>query len=99
MTMSLPRTLSFWAAAAAIAAFASGAACDRGPRCDDVAAHMVELANAEIEGDEVTDPEARDRLSSACASAPWPEEIRRCLLAAADQEAATACMRDLADEP
>ena len=81
-----------------ITALALGA-CDRGPSCEQTAERMVELANAEAEGDEVTDPEARGRLRAACETDGWSAATRRCLLAAADQAAATACMRDRADEP
>jgi hypothetical protein len=81
------------AVAFALVAVASG--CDRGPSCAETAEHMVALANAEVEVDEeVTDPEARERLRLACEDARWSAETRRCLLAAGDQEAATACMRE-----
>jgi hypothetical protein len=83
------------AVAFALVALASG--CDRGPSCAETAEHMVTLANAEVEvevDEEVTDPEARERLRLACEGARWSAETRRCLLAAGDQEAATACMRE-----
>lgn len=78
---------------------ALAAGCDRGPSCEDAAERMVALANEPVGDDEATKPEARERLASACESEPWPPEIRRCLIAASDQEEATACMRDLGATP
>lgn len=60
---------------------------------------MVELANASAAGadEEVTKPEAPAHLEQTCEAEEWPAEIRRCLLEASDQDAATACMRDLGE--
>jgi hypothetical protein len=82
-------------AAVAFAALGAASGCDRGPSCAETAEHMVKLANAEVELDEeVTDPEARQRLRLACEDSRWSAETRRCLASASDQEAATACMRE-----
>ena len=94
----IPLALAALACAASLAA----AGCDPGPSCRDAAEQMVAIANQPVageDGDEATKPEARDRLERACEADGWPAVIRSCLVAASDQEAATACMRDLAAGP
>jgi hypothetical protein len=95
---SLLRMIPLVAAYAALAG-----ACDRGPSCEEAAAGMLEIANDGVEGGEVADSEARERLRGTCEREAWPAATRRCLAEAParedPQEAATECMRRLAGEP
>ena len=64
--------------------------------CEDVAAHLVELAMAD-NGTLERPPEmegAEREFHQQCQSSPWSAERRSCLLAATDQEQTLSCPRN-----
>jgi hypothetical protein len=66
---------------------------DRAPACDEVALHMVQLANRDNRGE--AGPELasgmRSELDRQCRETPWSSARRRCLRDARSQDATLAC--------
>lgn len=80
--------------------FVVGAACGGAQRssapatsCDQVAQHLVELANQDNAGTASPSLAAgvRGEAARQCRETPWSEQRRQCLLAATTQEQTLAC--------
>lgn len=61
--------------------------------CDDVAGHLVVLAERDNHNlaSSALETGVRGESSRQCRETPWTEERRRCLLAAATQEDTLSC--------